>query len=153
MTDAMTRPHRLHDHGAEREKALADGIMEVACELRLVDVIDFLTYVRTENHPNLGDLVNSSAELHFREGTLCYGWSAQADMKWSGSPAITLDMEFRNLSVTAFFKLVLETQHAGVDLHYIAFDAPSVDPKRNTHRLVDAIRDARLTGGGERHAG
>ena len=66
---------------AESEKALAAAAKEFAAELRLTDVVDLITFIRTENHPNLNDLVNSSAELYFKPGTLSYGWAADVDVR------------------------------------------------------------------------
>lgn len=144
MMRAAALPVRPDDHAARRERALADGVKRVASELRLIDAMDLIAFVRTENHPNIGDLVNSSAELSFKEGTLSYGWAADAELNWDGEPTIMLDMEFRHSGVTAFFKLVLESEQAGIDLHFISFDDPSPDPVENTSHLVAALSDAQL---------
>ena len=53
------------------EKALAAVARELAVELRLTDLVDLVTFIRTDNHPNINDLVNSSAELYLKPGTLC----------------------------------------------------------------------------------
>jgi hypothetical protein len=129
---------------ADREKALAEVARELAAELRLTDVVDLITFIRTENHPNINDLVNSSAELYLKSGTLSYGWAAEVDMRWTGAPSVRLDLEFQNRQVTAFFKLILEARQAGVELSHIDFEAPSVDQRENTERLIEAIADARL---------
>ncbi len=132
-------------HAADREKALAAVAMELAAELRLTDVVDLITFVRTENHPNISDLVNSSAELYLKPGTLSYGWAAEVDMHWTGKPSVKLDLEFQHQQVTAFFKLVLEPRQAGVELSHIEFESPSRAPSDNTRRLIEAVADARLT--------
>ena len=49
-------------------------------------MVDLITFIRTENHPNINDLVNSSAELYLKPGTLSYGWAAEVDMRWTGAP-------------------------------------------------------------------
>jgi len=131
-------------YAADRERALADVAKELAAELRLTDVVDLITFIRTENHPNINDLVNSSAELYLKPGTLSYGWAAEVDMRWTGSPSVRLDLEFQNRQVTAFFKLILEARQAGVELSHIDFEAPSDDQGENTDRLLEAIADARL---------
>jgi hypothetical protein len=142
---ALVKQPRVYDgHTRAREKALADGLKDVAAELRLVDVVDLITFIRTENHPNIGDLVNSSVELFFKEDTLRYGWAAEVDLKWGSTPSIMLDMEFRHLRVTVFFKLILESLHAAVDLHYVSFESPSPNPGDNTSHLIRAIADAKL---------
>jgi hypothetical protein len=135
---------RKSGHSAESEKALAAAARELAAELRLTDLVDLITFIRTENHPNLSDLVSSSAELYFKPGTLSYGWAAEVDMRWTGTPKVKLDLEFRHNQVTAFFNLVLEPRQAGVELKSIAFEPPVPAPPDNTRRFIDAIADARL---------
>jgi len=131
-------------HLAERERALASVARELAGELRLTDVVDLIAFIRTDNHPNINDLVNSSAELYLKPGTLSYGWAAEVEMRWTGSPSVTLDLEFHNRRVTAFFKLVLEARQAGVALSHVEFEAPGDTPVENTRQLIEAIADARL---------
>jgi hypothetical protein len=131
-------------HVVDREKALASVAKELAAELRLTDVVDLITFIRTENHPNINDLVNSSAELYLKPGTLSYGWAAEVDMRWTGKPKVKLDLEFQHRQVTAFFKLILEPSQAGVELRHVEFEAPST-ASDNTMRLIEAVADARLT--------
>lgn len=133
------------DHLLAREKALAEGVMQVAAELRLVDLVDFITYIRTEQFANIEDIVNSSVELLFRPGTLTFGWAADLCVDWGRPPSIVLDMEFRHLSVSVFFGLALEAQHASVEVRYISFEDASDDPEENTRRLIEAIADARAS--------
>jgi hypothetical protein len=132
-------------HAADRERALAAVAKELAAELRLTDVVDLITFIRTDNHPNISDLVNSSAELYLKPGTLSYGWAAEVDLRWTGNPSLKLDLEFQHRQVTAFFKLILQARQAGVELSHVEFEAPSQAPTENTRRLIEAIADARLT--------
>ena len=132
------------DYSREREKALADGLRDVATELRLIDPADFIAYIRTEQFGNLRTLVNSSTEMFFKPGTITFGLSGEVDLPWGCAPTISLDMEFHHLTVSAYFRLVLRSLQAGVEISYVQFDGPSEDPDRNTARLVEAIEDARL---------
>lgn len=132
------------DYSREREKALADGLRDVATELRLIDPADFIAYIRTEQFGNLRTLVNSSTEMFFKPGTITFGLSGEVDLPWGCAPTISLDMEFHHLNVSAYFRLVLRSLRAGVEISYVQFDGPSEDPDRNTARLVEAIEDARL---------
>jgi hypothetical protein len=127
-----------------REKALADGIKEVAAELRLIDIVNLVVFIHIEKHGNIDDLINSSVELYFKPDTLRYGWASSADLTWGGPARIYLDMEFRHLGVTVFFSLILGALSAGVDIHNISFEHSSGDPEENTARLIDAIAAARL---------
>ena len=137
-------PEHTDEQSTESEKALASAAKELAAELRLTDIVDLIAFIRTEHHPNLIDLVSSSAELYFKPGTLSYGWAAEVDMRWTGAPIVKLDLEFRHQQVTAFFNLILEPRRAGVVLKGVAFEPPAQEPEDNTQRLIDAIADARL---------
>ena len=128
----------------EREKALADGLRDVASELRLIDAADLIAFIRTEQFANIGNLVNSSTELYYKPGTLSFGQSADLDVKWGGTPTIALDMEFHHMQIRVYFRLLLEALQAGIEINYISFDGASVDPMENTERLIAAIADARF---------
>jgi hypothetical protein len=132
------------DYTQEREKALADGIREVASELRLIDAADFVAFIRTEQFANIANLVNSSSELYFKPDTIKFGHSGDVALQWGGTPSVSLDMEFHHRNVNVYFRLLLEALHAGVEIDYITFDEGSADPDENTHRLVEAIANARL---------
>jgi hypothetical protein len=132
------------DHALARAKVLGDGIRDMAGELRLIDVADLIAYIRTERFANIEDLVNSSAELFFKEGTVSFAWGGDLDVKWGLPPTIVLGMEFRHMSVTVFFDLSLKYINGGVEIYHICFDNPSDDPEVNTRRLAEAIADARL---------
>jgi hypothetical protein len=133
-----------NDYAREREKALADGLREVASELRMVEPTDFIAYIKTEQFGNLRNLVNSSTEMFFKPGTISFGLSGEVDLEWSTSPCISLDMEFHHLGVSAYFRLVLWSLQAGVEINYVSFKNSSPEPDENTLRLVNAIDDARL---------
>lgn len=132
------------DYSREREKALADGLRDVASELRLVDPADFIAYIRTEQFGNIRNLVNSSTEMFFKPGTICFGLSGEVELPWGCAPCIALDMEFHHLNVSAYFRLVLQSLQAGIEISYVSFEGGSQDPDQNTARLVEAIEDARL---------
>ena len=128
----------------EREKVLAEGMKEVAAELRLIDPADLVAYIRTERYGNIRTLVNSATEMYFKPGTISFGPSGHVDLNWDGSPSISLDMEFRHRRIDVFFRLVLESAVAGVDIHYISFGGIALDSQENTARLALAIADARF---------
>lgn len=133
------------DYALEREKALAEGLRDVASELRLIDAVDLVTFLRAEQFGNIKALVNSSTELFFKPGTLCFGSSGDVDLKWGCSPLVALDMEFHHLSVSVYFRLLLRALYAAIEINHISFEEGSRDPDENTRRLVDAIADARLS--------
>lgn len=129
----------------ERERVLANGLRDVASELRLIDAVDLVAFIRTEQFGNIKTLVSSSTELFFKPDTIAFGASGDVDLAWGGSPAIGLDMEFRHQSVNVYFRLLLESVHAAIEIHHISFEGGSSDPDENTRLLVDAIADARLS--------
>lgn len=132
------------DFSREREKAIADGLIDVASELRMIDPADFIAFIRTEQFGNIRNLVNSSTEMFFKPGTITFGLSGEVDLPWGYAPSISLDMEFHHLNVSAYFRLVLQSLYAGVEISYVSFEGGSDDPDRNTQRLIEAIEDARI---------
>lgn len=132
-------------HTRKREMALAEGVKELASELRLVDVVDLVSFIHSERFANVAHLVNSSAELYYKQNTFVFGASGDVNLKWGDTPSIMLDMEFRHRGVSVFFRLMLEALHAGVEITYISFANPSANPEENTRRLVAAIADARFS--------
>jgi hypothetical protein len=131
------------DHAQLRTEILEEALKNVAAELLLIDLVDLVTYIRTEQFSNLEDLVNSSVELLFKPGTLSFGWAADLDVRWGGPPTISLDMEFRHMSVTAFFNLTIGPFAPRVEIYGLSFDGYGQDPSENTQRLISAIDDAR----------
>jgi len=134
-----------NDFLRDRERALADSLREVAAELRLIEPADFVAYIRTEQFANIRTLVNSSTELFFKPGTIRFGASADVLLDWGRAPSVMLDMEFHHRAVDVYFRLLLESLSAGVEINYISFGgAGAGEPDDNTRRLRDAIADARL---------
>jgi hypothetical protein len=126
------------------EKILALGIKDVVTEICLTDASIVIGYVCGNLHGNIDDLVSSSAELYFREGTLSYGCAADVSFEWGKSPAVVLDMEFVHASATVFFKLVLHGYYVGVSIQRILLSEKSGDPAVDMRRFQDAVADARL---------
>ena len=56
-----------------REVIVAKAIESVVSELRMVDVADYVAYIKLERFANISDLVASAAELYFMPGTLRLG--------------------------------------------------------------------------------
>jgi hypothetical protein len=49
------------------------------------------------------------------------------------------------LSVNVYFRLLLESVYAAIEIHHISFESGSADPDENTRLLAEAIADARLS--------
>lgn len=131
-------------HADTREIIVAEAIEQVVRELRLVDVADYIAFIRLEHFACLSDLVDSAAELFFLPGTLRLGHGGEAHVEWSGSPRIVLDLELRPPGATVYFQLTLSEHEAAVVVNYVAFEAPDEDPARNTALLRAALERARI---------
>ena len=131
-------------HSASREKIVADAIAEVVAELRMVDVADYVAFIRLEHFATVADIVDSAAEMFFMPGTVRLGHGGEAHVDWSEPPRIVLDLELRPAGATVYFALSLEDEAASVEVHYVAFDRPDPDPQRNTAFLVEAIDRSRI---------
>ncbi|TIO55003.1 MAG: hypothetical protein E5X80_01170 [Mesorhizobium sp.] len=131
-------------HANSREQIVASAIQDVVGELRLIEVADYIAFIRLEHFACLSDLVDSAAELYFQPGTLRLGHSGEAHVDWSGSPRIVLDLELRPRGVTVYFQLALTEHGASVVVNYVSFEKPGETPERNTALLEGAIEQARI---------
>lgn len=138
----MLRQSSEYTH--EHEKALADGVREIASELRLIEPADLIAFLQTSQFGNLRSLINASTEMYFKPGTMSFGLSGWASVNWDSPPHIVLDMEFHHRKVDVFFRLVLENEEAGVEIDYISFGNKGLPPEEAGQRLMDAIADARI---------
>lgn len=136
-------PFRI-DHSEVREKILGDGIRSVASDLRLIDLPDLVSYLKTGQMASIGSLVQASIELSFKPETLTFGHAGDVHLEWGSQPRVMLDMEFHYQSVHVYFRLILEAEEAGVEITYIAFEGASSGPGQNTTRLHKALGDARI---------
>jgi hypothetical protein len=48
------------------------------------------------------------------------------------------------MNVSAYFRLVLQSLQAGIEISYVSFESGADDPDQNTSRLIEAIEDARI---------
>jgi hypothetical protein len=131
-------------HSSTREIIVANAIKEVVSELRLVDVGDYIAYIRLERFASVADLVDSAAELYFEPGTVRLGHGGEAHVSWSHAPRIVLDLELRPMGVTVYFALTMTAKHASVEVNYVSFDNASPDPLENNAFLEAALERARI---------
>jgi len=136
-------PFRI-DHSEVREKILGECIRGVASDLRLIDLPDLVSYLKTGQIASIGSLVQSSIELSFKPETLTFGHAGDVYLEWGSLPRVLLDMEFHHHAVHVYFRLILEAEEAGVEITYIAFEGESGGPGQNTTRLHQALGEARL---------
>ena len=131
-------------HSPAREIVVAEAIREVVSELRMIDVADYIAFLRLEHFGNLSDIVEAASELYLQPGTLSFGHGGEACVGWSGEPRISLDLQLRPRGATVYFTLSMSALKAGVDVTYVAFDEPSTDPAQNTRFLAAALTEARI---------
>ncbi|UCI09243.1 hypothetical protein [Mesorhizobium sp. B1-1-8] len=131
-------------HANSRELIVACAIEDVVGELRLIEVADYIAFIRLEHFACLSDLVDSAAELFFQPGTLRLGHGGEAHIDWNGSPRIVLDLELRPRGVTVYFQLTLSGQATSVVVNYVSFEKPGETPEHNTALLHEAIGQARI---------
>ena len=131
-------------HSSARERLVANAIKEVVSELRMVDVGDYVAFIRMERFANVSDIVDSAAERFFMPGTLKLGHGGEAHLGWSGEPRIVLDLELRPRGATVYFKLAMSADTAAVDVNYVSFEDGSATPAENTAFLGTALEGARI---------
>ena len=126
-------------HSAAREMIVADAIRDVVNELRLVDVADYIAFLKLESMASIADIVESAAELFFMPGALCLGNGGEAHIGWDEKPCIVLDLELRPGGAVIYFTLSLTAANAAVEVNYVSFNDASPDPEVNTRFLETAI--------------
>lgn len=127
-----------------RERLLASAMREFVAELRLVDVVDYVAYLRLEHFGNIADIVSSSAELSLKPGVLRFANSGEAQVTWGSKPIVSLALEFQNDGVTTHFRLELAGSTAALDITYVDFARPAGDPDAETEMFRRALANARL---------
>ncbi|MGE0500342.1 MAG: hypothetical protein AB7I79_01670 [Rhizobiaceae bacterium] len=127
-----------------REKIVADAIREVVSELRMVDVADYIAFIRMERFATIGDLVQSAAERYLQPGTLALGHGGDAHVGWAETPRIVLDLELKPRGATVYFALSMSAETAGIKVNYVSFDEPQTDPEVNTEYLKAALAGSRI---------
>lgn len=131
-------------NSSEREIIVAAAIKEVVSELRMIDVTDYVAFIRLGHFANISDLVDSAAERFFMPGTLRLGHGGEAHLAWTGEPKIVLDLELRPQGATVYFTLALAADKASVNVNYVSFDQVAPTPSENTAFLAEAIESARI---------
>ena len=123
---------------------LADSLQDVTEELRAIDIVDLVSFIRFGSYRAIDDLIHSSTELFFRQGSLMSAWTACVDMAWETLPTVTLGMEFRHPVVSVFFDLLIGAGHDAVKVRGFLFEEPCETAGDGLRLLSRAIDDARL---------
>jgi hypothetical protein len=134
----------FNEHIRICERVLAENVIEVARDLRLVAAADLVAWLEGRRLGNIAAIVDSSTELMFKAGAVQFDMSGAADLSWSGRLAINLDMKFRNVGVECYFRLHLFDAYAGVAITHLAIDAAPCASSWAARRYIAALSDARL---------
>jgi hypothetical protein len=129
----------------EVEQYLNDALREVALEIRSVDVIDLASNLHALKFANVGDIVHSALELHFKPNAITFGFAGTVELGWFGRPAISLDLELHNAGVDAYFCLVIEAMGSIVHLRHAEVDGERWQLANDSRRLCAAVDEARLS--------
>ena len=128
----------------DREIVVAEAIKDVVSELRMVDVADYIAFIRLERFSCIADIVQSASELYLMPGTLLLGHGGDARVGWEEKPSIMLDLELRPAGACVYFTLHMADEAAAVEVNYVSFDNPDEDPDANTAYLAGALENARI---------
>lgn len=131
-----------NDHIRGCERLLAESVLDLASELRLIDAADMIAWLRCHRFSNIASLVSSSAELMFKPNTLRFSFSGAAELTWDGDLAVHMDMEFHHHLVDCYFKLHLLKAHAGVVITYLAVDGSPCNNTSASNLFEAALADA-----------
>ena len=118
---------------------MAQSLAEVIEELHAIDPLDLVSYIRFGCFSAIEDLLQTSTELFFRDGTLTFGWSASADVSWDAVPVVTLGLEFRARSVSVFFDLTMRAAERLISIASVLFDPICPDPLEQKTQLREAL--------------
>jgi hypothetical protein len=124
---------------SEAERTLGAAMKTLATELRCIDAADYAAFIRIGQWANLRSIVHSSAELHFKPGTIELAEVGEVELGWFTPPLITLPMKFRHGGVRVYFRLRLAALSAAVEVESIAVEDAAGDLNL---RLRDALCEA-----------
>jgi len=131
-------------YSVARVEIISAQLQEVIHDLCLVDVADYIAFIRCELFGNIADIVNSATELTFYPNTLTFGLGGEYILDWNSTPKVMLDLEFSNMGVNAYFRLTLSSDSTEIDLHHVRFSEAGKSPADNTALLAAAFDNARL---------
>ena len=129
----------------DREIVVAEAIKDVVSELRMVDVADYIAFIRLERFSCIADIVQSASELYLMPGTLvARTW--RGTRGWPGKPSR------RSCSTWSCGQRVPASispctwppRPRPLRVNYVSFDSPAEDPDDNTAYLAASLENARI---------
>jgi hypothetical protein len=133
---------RLASNIREAERLICINIKSFIADLCLIDKSFLIENVINANHNNINDVIESSSEMFFKPGTLCYAFSSRLTERYNTVPAISLDMRFSHKHVLVPFLLHIEDDFVGVSL--ADTKSKNKSPSIALSQLSDALYEARI---------
>lgn len=133
----------------ELEPHLARAISSLAAELRLVDISDYIAYLRMEQYGCVADIVRDAADLYFTPGFVEFGMDGEASAEWGAAPEVTLMLVINSARAKAHVALKLCEHHAEIKLGYINFATEFEARSDRVHLLLEDIAENRMNWRGQ----
>lgn len=135
----------------ELEPHLAEAISSLAAELRLVDISDYIAYLRMEQYGCVADIVRDAADLYFTPGYIEFGMDGEAAAEWGTAPEVTLMLVINSVRAKTHVALKLCEHHAEIKLGYVSFASEFEARHDRVNLLLDDITRNRMSGRGLHH--
>lgn len=114
------------------ERIILESLRPLIRELRLVDVSDYVAYLRFDKHHQVADIFDSAVEQFFAPDFLHYRELGHADLDWGKEPIISLELALNTPTAVFEFTLQLKKTHTSIELGRI---------NRHATVLTDALDD------------
>jgi len=128
----------------ELEPHVARAISSLAAELRLVDISDYIAYLRMEQYGCVADIVRDAADLYFTPGFVEFAMDGEASAEWGEAPEVTLMLIINSARAKAHVALKLCEQHAEIKLGYVNFTAEFETRHDRVLMLLEDIANNRM---------
>ncbi|KAA0972311.1 hypothetical protein FPY71_04225 [Aureimonas fodinaquatilis] len=136
-----------NSRGPERERLLAFALREVIAELRLVDVADYIAFLRMEAMGNISDILESSCQLHLKAGALSFSNGGDIQVNWNRPPVVELDMRLLEAATDVHFRLIMAEGKSAVRIDHFPKLSDNETDTGQTRRLIEVLEAVRLPAG------
>ena len=123
----------------DHEPVVADALTGFIQELRLIELADFVAYLRLERHVPLAEMVAAAAEMFLAPQFLELGEGSYATLDWSEHPSVCLNLVMNTAGATIYLTLTLREDRANVAINYIAYHVSRPEPGEITHLINRGI--------------
>lgn len=123
----------------ELEILIAQAISPIIRELRLIGVADYVTYLHRNEHNQITDLIDSSAEQFFAPDFLAYRGNGKVQIQWDRPPIVELEIIINTSAFAVIFTLFLGAESASInlyDIHHKDDISPLHDLKGELKRAI-----------------